>query len=349
MTEFIRTAEENFADLPNFPYVPNYHQWQDLRMHYVDEGPRDGPIMLLLHGMPTWAFLYRDMIPGLVEAGYRCIAPDHMGFGRSDKPTDIHWYTIARHTEILTSLIVDLDLSRITLVCQDWGGPTGLAQAAMMPERFDHLVIMNTWLHHPEYTYSDGITSWNRNWHEGGRFHRPEPDLGLLLVLSAGLLSFADFVPALTEGQAPKLSGIAKEMYRGFAAPYKGLPDEGYNGMRRFPLSIPLTRRGPGPKSGRSPGANVASSDSLAPRSGELDSVHNGNAAAQTLHYRTLLNWEKGCHFIWGCQDNVFTEAWGRQWASRMGARFDAVEDAGHFPQNTHGQKVASLILDGSP
>ena len=83
-TEFVRTAEENFNDLPNFPYVSNYHQWQDLRMHYVDEGPKDGPVMLLLHGMPTWAYLYRDMIPGLVQAGYRCIAPDHMGFGRSE-------------------------------------------------------------------------------------------------------------------------------------------------------------------------------------------------------------------------------------------------------------------------
>ena len=139
MTEFVRTAEKNFADLPGFPYEPNYHGWQDLRMHYVDEGPKDAPVMLLLHGMPTWSYLYRDMIPELVAAGYRCIAPDHLGFGRSDKPTDIHWYTIARHTEILTSLIVDLDLQHVTLACQDWGGPTGLAQAATMPERFDHL------------------------------------------------------------------------------------------------------------------------------------------------------------------------------------------------------------------
>jgi pimeloyl-ACP methyl ester carboxylesterase len=78
-----------------------------VRLHYLDEGPADGPVMLLLHGMPTWSYLYRDMIPGLAAAGYRCIAPDHMGFGRSDKPTDGHWYTIARHTEILTSLITD--------------------------------------------------------------------------------------------------------------------------------------------------------------------------------------------------------------------------------------------------
>ncbi len=317
MTEFVRTAEENFANLSGFAFAPHYHQWQDLRMHYLDEGPADGPVMLLLHGMPTWSYLYRDVIPDLVAAGYRCIAPDHMGFGRSDKPTDIHWYTIARHTEILTSLIVDLDLQHMTLVCQDWGGPTGLAQAATMPERFDHLVIMNTWLHHPEYTYSDGITNWNRNWHDGGLFDRAEPDLGLLMVMSAGLMGMEDFVPALTEGRDPGLSGAAADMYRAYAAPYKGLPDAGYNGYRRFPLSIPL------------------------------DSYNNGNAAAQTLHYRTLLGWNKGCHFIWGCQDNVFTEAWGRTWAGTMNARFDALEDAGHFPQNTHGKRLAELILDG--
>ena len=91
MTQFVRTADEHFSNLPNFGFAPNYHAWQDLRMHYLDEGPRDGPVMLLLHGMPTWSFLYREVIPVLVEAGYRCIAPDHMGFGRSDNPTDIHW------------------------------------------------------------------------------------------------------------------------------------------------------------------------------------------------------------------------------------------------------------------
>ena len=317
MTEFVRTDDANFQHLPDFPYSPNYHEWQDLRMHYVDEGPRDAPVMLLLHGMPTWGFLYRHMIPGLTAAGYRCIAPDHMGFGRSDKPTDIHWYTIARHTEVLNSLIVELDLRNVTLVCQDWGGPTGLAQAAMLPERFEHLVIMNTWLHHPEYEYSEGIRRWNAGWQPGGRFNRPEPDLGLLLVLSAGLMNLDDFSKAYAGEASVNLTGAAADVYTGFSAAYRGLPDAGYNGMRRFPLSIPL------------------------------DSYHNGNAAAQNLHYRTLLGWDKGCHFIWGCADDVFTEAWGRTWAQRMNARFDGLADAGHFPQNTHGERLVELILDG--
>jgi haloalkane dehalogenase len=315
MTEFARTPDENFADLTDFSYAQHYHQWQDMRMHYIDEGPKDGPVMLLLHGMPTWSYLYRDMIPALVDAGYRCIAPDHMGFGRSDKPTDIHWYTIARHTEILSSLITKLDLKEITVVCQDWGGPTGLAQAATMPERFARLIIMNTWLHHPEYEYSDAIKNWNANWHEGGRFHLEKPDVGLLLVLSSGLAGPEVIFPALAEGKDPGLEGRAQDVYRGFSAPYRGLEDAAYNGFRRFPLSIPV------------------------------DSYDNGNGAAQTHHYQTLLSWTKPVHFIWGCADDVFNEAWGRKWAGQMNASFDAIADAGHFLQNSHGKMVSNLIL----
>jgi len=315
MTDFVRTPDENFEGLKDFSFQPNYHQWQDLRMHYLDEGPKDGPVMLLMHGMPTWSYLYRDMIPPLVAAGYRCIAPDHMGFGRSDKPTDIHWYTIARHTEILTTLITNLDLKNITLVCQDWGGPTGLAQAATMPERFVRLVIMNTWLHHPEFEYSDGIRNWNTNWHEGGHFCREKPNLGLLMAMSAGLLNPADAIGGIREGTVPEMSEDAQAMYEAYTAPVKGLPDEAYNGWRRFPLSIPL------------------------------DSYDNGNAAAQTYHYKTLLRWDKKVDFIWGCTDDVFNEAWGRKWAGQMNASFDAIPDAGHFLQNTHGKQVAEFIL----
>jgi haloalkane dehalogenase len=315
MTEYVRTPDENFADLANFAYEPHYHTWGDLRMHYVDEGPRDGPVMLLLHGMPTWAFLYRDIIPALVDAGFRCIAPDHMGFGRSDKPTDIYWYTIARHTEVMTSLINALDLQRITLVCQDWGGPIGLAQAAVMPERFERLVIMNTWLHHPEFEYSPAALNWIKNWHEGGIFHRETPNIGLLLPFSAGEISREEMFPSMIAGTTPPMEGLAREMYDGFSAPFNGLPDEAYNGLRRFPLSIPA------------------------------NSPDNGNAAAQNAHYQALLQWTKPCHFVWGCADDVFEEAWGRTWADRMNASFDPIADAGHFLQNSHGGMVAEHIL----
>ncbi len=315
MTEFVRTDDAHFEALDDWPYAPRYHPWKDLRVHYVDEGPTDGPVMLLLHGMPTWGYLYRTMIPALVEAGYRCIAPDHLGFGRSDKPTDPNWYSIARHTEVLTSLVTALDLNDVTLVCQDWGGPTGLAQAATMPERFGRLVIMNTWLHHPDYEYSDGIRNWIANWHEGGLFHRSSPNLALLLLLSGRLVEPPVVFGALTSGTEPELEGEAARVYQGFAAPFRDLPDEAYNGARWFPLSIPL------------------------------DDYHSGNGAAQTLHYRILLGWDKPVHFVWGGADNVFTEAWGRTWAERMGADIDVIPDANHFLQNSHGPLVVEYIL----
>ena len=107
-------------------------------------------------------------------------------------------------------------------------------------------------------------------------------------------------------------------MYRGFSAPHRGLPDEAYNGLRRFPLSIPF------------------------------HSYDNGNGAAQTFHYRTLLQWQEPVHFIWGCADDVFDEAWGRRWAGQMNASFDPIPDAGHFLQNTHGERVVELLLQRS-
>jgi len=315
VTEFIRTPDENFEDLRDFRYQPQYHQWQDLRMHYIDEGPKDAPVMLLLHGMPTWSFLYRHVIPKLLAAGYRCVAPDHMGFGRSDKPNDANWYTIARHTEILTSLITALDLKNITLLCQDWGGPTGLAQAVFMPERFARLTIMNTWLHHPDYVYSAAIRNWNQNWHEDGLFCCEKPDMGALMLLSAGLIGPDKAIPAITEGAPLELEGESLNIYKGFYAPINGLPDDAYNGMRRFPLSIPF------------------------------DNFDGGNGAAQTHFYRTLLNWDRPVHFIWGCADDVFTESWGRQWAGQMNATFSPIESASHFLQNTHGTELADLLL----
>ena len=148
---FVRTDDRHFASLPDFDFAPQYMTFEGLRLHYVDEGPRDGPVALLMHGMPTWSFLNRHIIAALVAKGYRCIAADHIGFGRSDKVTDEGWYSIARHTAAHRQLIETLDLTGITLFCQDWGGPISLAQVAAMPQRFERLVIMNTWLHHEGY------------------------------------------------------------------------------------------------------------------------------------------------------------------------------------------------------
>jgi haloalkane dehalogenase len=135
-----------------WPYEPRWFESEDGRMHYVDEGPRDGRPVVMVHGNPTWAYLYRHFIPPLAEAGYRAIVPDHLGFGRSDKPDDPELYRVPRHARRLEALLESLDLNRATVVPQDWGGPIGLYWATRHPERVDGLFILNTFAHgwHPE-------------------------------------------------------------------------------------------------------------------------------------------------------------------------------------------------------
>ena len=133
----------------SWPYEPRWFDTADGRMHYVDEGPREGKPVVLLHGNPTWGYLYRHFIPPLVEAGHRAIVPDHLGFGRSDKPDRPQLYTIGRHAERLERLLESLDLRGATVVPQDWGGPIGLRWATLHPERVDRLLILNTFAHRP--------------------------------------------------------------------------------------------------------------------------------------------------------------------------------------------------------
>jgi len=141
MTDVFRTPEEHFAGLPGFPFAPRYLEQDGLRMHYLDEG--EGDPVLCLHGEPTWSFLYRRMIPVLAAVA-RVVAPDYFGFGRSDKPTAAAWYTFDRHSASIRRLVEELDLRRMTVVVQDWGGPIGLRLAVEQPERVERLVILNT-------------------------------------------------------------------------------------------------------------------------------------------------------------------------------------------------------------
>lgn len=165
MVEVVRVPDERFEGLDGYDFSPNHLEVDDgdggaLRLHYLDEGPGDGEVFLLVHGEPTWSYLYRRWIPRLVEAGFRCVAPDHIGFGRSDKVVDDDWYVIDRHVEVQRALIEALDLRRINLFCQDWGGPISLRNACDQPDRYARLLLGNTWLHHDGYEYSDAIRGW---------------------------------------------------------------------------------------------------------------------------------------------------------------------------------------------
>ena len=139
--DVFRTPDERFEALPNFAFEPHYLELDGLRMHYLDVGVGD-PV-LLLHGEPTWSFLYRKVIPEL-RAGHRCLAPDYFGFGRSDKPTDRGWYSYDRHAESIAAFVRHHDLRRLTVVVQDWGGPIGFRLCVDEPERVSRLVVLNT-------------------------------------------------------------------------------------------------------------------------------------------------------------------------------------------------------------
>jgi haloalkane dehalogenase len=316
---FVRTADEHFEALPDWPYEPHYVDIDGLRMHHVDEGPADGPVALLLHGMPTWGYLYRHVIPVLRDAGYRCIAPDHIGFGRSDKVTDPAWYDIARHTANLARLIDALDLRNITLFVQDWGGPIGLAQVAATPERFDRLVIMNTWLHHQGYEYTPAILRWIEQNQPGGLLRDNVPGrFGWGTVMTFGTRRAApqDVIGPALQGETPTLSEEAEVVRRGYDAPFVGLGEEGVTGPRQFPLSIPVNDHA------------------------------RGDGDAQAVHFEAINATTLPVHFVWGLDDDVFTAAWGRAWHARIPhSTWDGIEGAGHFLQDTHGERIAEAVL----
>ncbi|MEO1040768.1 MAG: haloalkane dehalogenase [Pseudomonadota bacterium] len=146
--DVLRTPEDRFGTLPGFPYQPNYVDdlsgYEGLRMAVIDEGPKDAPVFLCLHGEPSWSYLYRKMIPYFLEAGGRCVAPDLFGFGRSDKPTKRDDYSHTFHRNSLLALVEKMDLQNVTLVVQDWGGILGLTLPMEAPERYKRLIIMNT-------------------------------------------------------------------------------------------------------------------------------------------------------------------------------------------------------------
>jgi len=206
-------------------------------MHYVDAGPADGPVVVLLHGQPTWSYLYRDVITALGAAGMRVIAPDHIGFGRSDKPTEATDYTFARHIDWIHSLVVGLRLREITLVVQDWGGPIGLSVLAREPDRFAKVVATNTILHTCEPTLAGKLT-WAH--------HGVGADRILLQETLLDYISFYRRSPDITPSVF--LDAVAGPLSAAVLAAYDApFPDRAHKaGLRQLTALIPLTRNDPG-------------------------------------------------------------------------------------------------------
>jgi haloalkane dehalogenase len=248
VTDVLRTPDDRFADLPGYPFVPHYLDVEadgldPVRMHYVDEGPQDGPVALLLHGQPTWSYLYRTVVPVLVAAGIRVVAPDNVGFGRSDKPARATDYTYARHVAWTRSLVTGLDLGDVTLVAQDWGGPIGLSVLAAEPDRFARVVAANTILHTADPALADRLT-WAVHGEGESRVVVEEALLDYLLhTQRAPELRASDFVGAAT----------ARPLSTGVLAAYDApFPEVALTaGMRQMTALLPLTRNDVGARIGR--------------------------------------------------------------------------------------------------
>lgn len=227
--EAFRTPDEAFAALPGYDFQPHYVDqlpgYEGLRMHYLDEGPREGPVVLCLHGEPSWAYLYRKMIPVFRAAGHRVVAPDFFGFGRSDKPVDDAVYSYSFHRGSLLRFLDHLGLHGFTLVCQDWGGIIGLSLPVERKDAIERLVVMNTALPTGEVDPGDGFRAWKS-------FVASQPDFDVV---------------GLFERAVP---GITPEEAAAYGAPFDGPRSKA--GVRTFPALVPVREDMEGAELGKS-------------------------------------------------------------------------------------------------
>lgn len=219
MTSFLRTPEDRFKRLPNYAFSPNYIDIDGLRMHYVDEGPSDADPILMLHGEPTWSYLYRHMIPICVAAGHRVIAPDLIGFGKSDKPTDIKAFSYQQHADWMQSFIDQLGLQNITLVCQDWGSLLGLRLAAENEPKFKAITVGNGMLPTGEEPVPKAFKIWKA-------FALNSPWFPIARIVNSGCFK-----------------QLSKDELRAYDAPF---PSSKYKAATRaFPALVPVTPDNP--------------------------------------------------------------------------------------------------------
>ncbi|CAN5639255.1 haloalkane dehalogenase [soil metagenome] len=226
----LRTPDDRFVALPDYPFDPHYTEVPSgdggtLRLHHLDEGPSDAAPVLCMHGEPSWSYLYRTVIPVLTEAGHRVVAPELVGFGRSDKPIDQDDYTYTRHVAWMSAWLEAVDLHDITLVCQDWGGLIGLRLATAFPDRFARIVVANTGLPTGDQRMTEGFLNWQK-------FSQEVPDFDSGTIIQMGTTT-----------------QLSDQIVAAYNAPF---PDDSYcAGARRFPLLVPTTPDDPAAEDNR--------------------------------------------------------------------------------------------------
>jgi haloalkane dehalogenase len=328
--ESLRTDDDRFADLSDYPFAPHYCEVPDgdggsLRMHYLDEG--SGEVVLCLHGQPSWSYLYRKMIPLLVDAGYRVVAPDFIGFGKSDKPALRENYTYANHVGWLKALIESLSLTDITLFCQDWGGLIGLRTAAENPDRFARIVAANTGLPDAKGVADDKIAEVSermRAYYDSLPVHANPIEMGMAMNGDDTGMGFLHWVKFCAESDGFVIGDILNFSCGGtlteaeqaaYNAPF---PDDTFKqGGRQFPSLVPIIPDNP---------------------------AVQANRAA----WAVLEQWQKPFLTAFSDSDPVTAGAHVRFQQSVPGAQGQnhvTIEGAGHFLQEQASQQLASILV----
>jgi haloalkane dehalogenase len=327
--EFVRTPDARFADLEDYPFSPHYLNVDDteggqLRVHYLDEGSRDGDVVLLMHGQPAWSYLYRHMIPSLVEAGFRVIAPDLVGMGRSDKPTRQEDFTYARHVAWMSDWLTQMDLTDITVFLQDWGSLIGNRLVAAFPERFARVVLANGGL--PAGPIPHEFAEPLRAAYEtlpvvkasalDERFRDSSGIPGFLYWRKFAAESEEMATPSKVMDAVGGARALSSAEKKAFDAPF---PDEAYlAGVRRFPTLVPLFPDDP-------------------------------EAAENKVAWKVLEQFDKPVLLAFADDDPVFAPM-ATEFSERVpgcqGMPHRTIEPAGHFPQQDQPEQCVRAILD---
>ncbi len=312
--EVARTPESRFEGLPDYPFAPHYAEVLGYRVHYLDEGPRDGPVVLLLHGQPSWSYLYRHMIPPLAEAGMRVVVPDLVGFGKSDKPLRQEDYTYVMHIDVMTQLVRQLDLRNVTFFGQDWGGLIGLRVVAEEPDRFARIMISNTGL-----PAAGGLAGWIGYplfrlgvWRQGTveRLDFGGDEMSFLTWVAYARTTSSFDMPALF--QQATVRELSDEELAGYAAPFAG--EEHLAGARIFPYLVPSQLR-----------------------------------ENQRVMDEVYASWTKPFLLAFGDSDPVtggLDEVWREVVPGAQGQPHVTVERAHHFIQEDRPEELVRLLLE---
>jgi haloalkane dehalogenase len=312
--DVIRTPDESFENLPDYPFKPNYMDSLGYRMHYLDEGPRDGQVILLMHGQPSWSYLYRHMIPLLTDAGFRVIAPDNVGFGKSDKPVDPNDHTYQMHIDVMSNFVEQLELENITFFGQDWGGLIGLRVVADIPELFSRIMLSNTtlpaasgvkgWLGYPLFR----LSVWKEGNVQSLDTHSKEFSFTKWVAYARHTDSF-DFAGLFQRATTRTLS---KDDLAGYAAPYPS--NEYIAAVRIFPTLVASQLR-----------------------------------QNQKVMDEFYAKWDKPLLTAFGTDDTIMKgrdEAWQTTVPGAKGQAHTLVERGHHFIQDDKPEEVSKLLIE---